>query len=467
MPRDPAASEPMQVRSAGAAETVTGSCHHLRTPEGELLVDCGAFQGPSSLEARNREPFPFDPARLDAVLLTHAHLDHVGRLPKLVADGFTGPVLASAASREVAEVILRDAAKLAREDYERAQAKARRKGRDVEGVPPPPYDDADVDRALAAFRTVPWDEPVTAAGVRVTFHPAGHVLGSAWLELDDGAGTVAFSGDLGNSESILHPAPQGPRGARALVMETTYADRRHRARRATRDELCEVLRSAASGGGRVLIPTFALERTQVVLYEIGRLQRAGEVPTVPVYLDAPMGAKMTDLYRRFDAQYRPEVRKAATGGDPFSPPDYAATFTPEESKALNDAEGPMIIVAGSGMMTGGRILHHLRHYLDRTNTQVIVVGYQAHGTLGRALIGGARQVRIHGHDVDVRATMHTIGGLSAHADRDDLVAWAAGAPDADLHLVHGEPEVMATFARNARARGRRAAPLKEGTPVSL
>lgn len=464
--REPA-QDRMTLRSAGAAETVTGSCHHVRTVRGRLLVDCGAFQGPAALEARNAEPFPFDPRELDAVLLTHAHLDHVGRLPKLMADGYRGPVLATAATREVSEVILRDAAKLAREDYERAQQKARRKGRDVEQVPPPPYREEDVDRALAAFRPVELETPEDVANVRVTFHAAGHVLGSAWIELDDGAGTVAFSGDLGNTESILHSPPEAPAGARSLVMESTYADRRHRSRQATRSEFSDVLRTAAAGGGRVLIPSFALERTQVVLYEIGRLQRAGEVPRVPVYLDSPMAARMTALYRRYPGAYRDEVAEARGDGDPFSPPDYQALITPEESKRLNDAEGPLIVVAGSGMMTGGRILHHLRHDLPKKETEVVVVGFQANGTLGRALIGGARQVRIHGHDVDVRARMHTIGGLSAHADRDDLIAWTRRSPDAPLHLVHGEPEVMDRFSQYAGSRGQRATPVREGAPVAL
>jgi metallo-beta-lactamase family protein len=458
----------LRIAAAGAAATVTGSCHHVRAPGGQLLLDCGLFQGPRRLEDRNREAFPFDPARIEAVLLSHGHLDHVGRLPKLVADGFAGEVVAAPGTREIAEVILRDAAKIAAEDHERELRKARRAGREHE-VAPPPYREEDVDRAVAAMRTVDYGEPVEVAGLRARWRPAGHVVGSAWIELDDGGdGTVAFSGDLGNRESLLHPAPEPVRGARAVVCEGTYADRRHRSREATRAELRDVLAAAARGGGRVLIPSFALERTQAVLYEIGRLQRAGEVPELPVFLDSPMATRMTDAYRDHPEAFRPEVRaRFEAGDDPFAPPRFQATPSAAESRRLNDLDEPAIVLAGSGMMTGGRILHHLKHHLWKPSTQLIIVGYQARGTLGRALVGGARQVRVFGEEIAVRAGVHTIGGLSAHADRDDLRAWLAGSEGAEVHLVHGEEDVLASFAAHLREEGRAAALLREGRPVDL
>ena len=453
--------------SAGAAETVTGSCHLLRTPAARILIDCGMFQGPPELERRNLEPFPFDPGDVDAVLLTHAHLDHVGRLPKLVADGFDGPVLAAPGTRTIAEVILRDAAKIAREDHARALRKARRAGREDE-VAPLPYEEEDVDRALEAFRTVPYDEAVEVAGVTARFRPAGHVIGSAWLEIDDGAGTFVASGDLGNRESILHPSPERPQKARAVLCEATYGDRTHRSREATRAELREVLVEAAEAGGRVLIPTFALERTQTVLYEIARLQRSGEIPELPVFLDSPMATRMTAAYREHLDRFRPEVREIADAGiDPFAPPRFETTVSSDESRALNDLDEPAIVLAGSGMMTGGRIVHHLKHHIWKPETHLIVVGYQASGTLGRALVDGAQRVRLVGDEIAVRGKIHTIGGLSAHADRDDLSAWLDDVGDASVHLVHGEPDALLSFRDHLRERGRTASIVEDGEPVEV
>ena len=463
----PDAASATVLLSAGAAETVTGSCHLLRTPDTRILIDCGMFQGPPELERRNRDPFPFDPAEVQAVLVTHAHLDHVGRLPKLVADGFAGPVLAAPGTRTIAEIILRDAAKIAREDRARALRKARRAGREDE-VEPLPYEEEDVDRALEAFRTVSYDETVEVAGLKVRFRPAGHVIGSAWLEIDDGSGTLIASGDLGNRESILHPTPDRPQEARAVLCEATYGDRTHRSREATRAELREVLAEAAEAGGRVLIPTFALERTQTVLYEIARLQRSGEIPELPVFLDSPMATRMTAAYREHLDRFRPEVRDLADDGiDPFAPPRFETTVSSDESRALNDLDEPAIVLAGSGMMTGGRIVHHLKHHIWKPETHLIVVGYQASGTLGRALVDGAQRVRLVGDEIAVRGKIHTIGGLSAHADRDDLTAWLADVGDAAVHLVHGEKDALVAFRDHLRERGRTAQVVKDGEPLEV
>lgn len=454
--------------SAGAAGTVTGSCHHLEARGTRLVVDCGLFQGPRDLERRNLERFPFEPSRVDAMVLSHAHLDHVGRLPKLIADGFQGPVYAAPGTHDIAEVILRDAAKIAAEDYERSLRRARRAGRE-DAIDPPPYDEEDVDRAVAAIRTVAFETPFEIGSLTVTLRPAGHVVGSAWIEIDDGGdGPIVFSGDLGNRESLLHPAPDGPKGARAVVCEATYGDRTHRSREATRAEFRDVLAAAAHGGGRVLIPTFALERTQAVLYEIGRLQRAGEVPQLDVYLDSPMASKMTRAYRTFDDAYREEVEALIRQDvDPFSPPSFTATPHASQSRELNDLDEPLIVLAGSGMMTGGRIVHHLKHFLWKPETQLIVVGYQARGTLGRALVSGAKHVRIFGEEIAVRAGIHTIGGLSAHADQDDLDAWLAGSPGASVHLVHGEPDVMNAYRSHLAQRGYDAHVQENAVPVRL
>ncbi|MEJ2291617.1 MAG: MBL fold metallo-hydrolase [Deinococcales bacterium] len=445
----------MEILSAGAARTVTGSCHHLRLDDANVLLDCGLFQGGAELEARNHAPFPFDPTALDAVLVSHGHLDHVGRLPLLLERGYRGPIFATRATRNIAEVILRDAARLQQEDYRRAMRKARRAGREDE-VTEPLYDDSDVDATLERFRSVEMDEPIEVApGVRATFRPAGHVLGSATIELQDGSARVAFSGDLGNRESALQAPAEPARPCDVALIETTYAERNHRTRAATEAEFAEVLKRSLGRGGNVLIPTFALERSQAVLFEIRRLMEGGALPRVPVYLDSPMATRLTRFYEHGENEFRDEVKAVlAEGRDPFAPPTLEFTVDTEASKAINDVTGGAIILAGSGMMTGGRILHHLKHNLWREEASLVIVGYQASGTLGRALVGGAKRVHIYGEEIKVRAHIHTINGFSAHGDHDDLRSWLDGTGDAEVFLVHGEPEVMDAFAAELRGDGR-------------
>ncbi len=445
----------MIIESAGAARTVTGSCHLLSTDHARILVDCGMFQGGRELSARNREPFPFDPADLSAVLVTHAHLDHVGRLPLLVKRGYGGKILATRATAEIATVILHDAAKLQNEDYRRELRKARRAGREDE-VEPPLFDGDDVERTLARFEAVEMERDLDLGGAGARFRPAGHILGSTFVRVTADGGRVVFSGDLGNRESPLQAPAPAPEGCDAVLIETTYADRNHRGRDATEREFREVLAASLARGGNVLIPTFAVERTQGVLYEIRRLMQGGAIDRVPVFLDSPMATTMTKLYESCRNEFRPAVRdEIAAGRDPFRPDTLSFTVSTDESKAINDIEGGAIVLAGSGMMTGGRILHHLKHNLWREEASLIVVGYQAAGTLGRALVDGARRVHILGDEIAVRAGVHTINGFSAHADHDDLVAWLAGTGDAHAFLVHGEPDVMDAFAEERRASGRR------------
>lgn len=458
----------MRLTSAGAARTVTGSSHLLEAAGARLLVDCGLFQGGADLEALNRSAFPFDPARLDAVLVTHGHLDHVGRLPLLVRLGYRGAFHATAGTREIAAIILRDAAALEREDHARALRKATRAGRAHE-VPPPLFTAEDVEEVLARFATVAFDRPFEPVpGVRVTYRQAGHILGSAYLELEADGRRVVFSGDLGNRQSSLHPTAVPPTGADAVVLETTYADRSHRSLEATREEFAAVIAGAIAAGGNVIIPSFAVERAQQVLYEVYRLKALGQVPDVPVYLDSPMATLVTRVYRDGLDELLPEVAAVfARGGDPFVPPSLKFTVTSEESKRLNDVHGGAVIIAGSGMMTGGRVLHHLKHNLWREAASVVVVGYQARGTLGRALVDGAKAVRVFGEEIAVRASVHTIGGFSAHADRADLEAFVSASPAAELLLVHGEPEAMDAFAAAQRAAGRRVRTPELGVPLEV
>jgi len=445
----------VEILSAGAARTVTGSCHHLRFDEASVLLDCGLFQGGADMEARNREPFPFDPRELDAVCVSHGHLDHVGRLPLLIEQGYRGPIFATQATRNIAEVILRDAAKLQQEDYRRTLRKATRAGREDE-VKPPLYGEREVDRTLERFRPVEMESPLEVApGVRARFRPAGHVLGSATLELEDGSVRLAFSGDLGNRESALQAPAEPAWECDVVLVESTYAERNHRSRSATEAEFAEVLSSSLGRGGNVLIPTFALERSQAVLYEIRRLMERGALPEARVFLDSPMATRLTRFYENGENEFRDEVRAVlAEGRDPFAPPTLEFTVDTEASKAINEITGGAIILAGSGMMTGGRILHHLKHNLWREEASVVVVGYQASGTLGRALVGGARRVHIYGDEIRVRARIHTINGFSAHGDRDDLLHWLSGSGDAEVFLVHGESDVMDAFSADLRERGR-------------
>lgn len=445
----------MEILSAGAARTVTGSCHHVTLDDARVVLDCGLFQGGAALQRRNHQPFPFDPAAVDAVVVSHGHLDHVGRLPLLLEHGYEGPIFATAATRQIAEVILRDAAKLQQEDYQRTLRRARRAGREAD-VEEPLYDEHDVERTLARFRPIAVDRPTEVAPkVRALLRPAGHVLGSATIELEDGGARLTFSGDLGNRESALQAPAELPRGSDVVLIETTYADRNHRSRAATEAEFADVLGSSLARGGNVLIPTFALERSQAVLYEIRRLMERGAIPAVPVFLDSPMATRLTRFYENADGGFRDEVMAVmAEGRDPFAPETLTFTVEPEASKAINGVEGGAIILAGSGMMTGGRILHHLKHNLWREEASLVVVGYQASGTLGRALVSGAQRVHIFGEEVRVRARVHTINGFSAHADHDDLCTWLDATGDAEVFLVHGEPEVMDGFAVELRGRGR-------------
>lgn len=446
----------MKLTSAGAARTVTGSCHLLEVGGKRLLVDCGLFQG--KVSSLNREPFPFDPATLDAVLLTHGHLDHTGRLPLLVRNGFAGPIHAIRSTRAITEVILDDSAKIQTEDYERALRHAGEAAESEEGPPveEPLYEERHVAATMALFRDAGFESQIDlGGGVRAKFRPAGHILGSAFIEIQASAGRVIASGDLGNRESGLQADAVPPTECDAVLIETTYADRAHRSRAETLKEFRTVLVDSLGAGGNVMIPSFALERTQTVLYTIKRLMQSGEIPRAPVYLDSPMATSMTHLYETCTNEFLPDVAQALERGEePFEPETLKYTTSVEDSKKLNEIEGGAIIVAGSGMMTGGRIVHHLKHNLWRKEAGLIVVGYQAEGTLGRRIVDGAKTVRIHGDSIEVRARVATINGFSSHADHDDLLAWLAPTGPARVFLVHGEPPVMDKFDGELRGRGR-------------
>lgn len=444
----------MHLRSLGAALTVTGSAHLLGLGGVRVLIDCGLFQGGEELEARNREGFPFDPRDLAAVILTHAHLDHVGRLPLLVRRGYRGPVFCTPPTAALAETVLLDSARLQVEGYRQDLRRARRAGREAE-VEEPLYDEDDVHRTLALLRpTLRFGESVRVGPLRVTPGRAGHILGSAYLLIEHAGERLILSGDLGTRGGGLQLDFTPPPPADAVVIETTYADHVHRPRPATLAEFAGTLRQSVRAGGKILIPSFAIERAQVILSTLRGLMESGEVPRVPIFLDSPMAARATHEYFEFGDELTPPVREALRRGeDPFRPSTLHVVLTGDESRRLNRYDGPAIILAGNGMMTGGRIQHHLKHHLWKPSTSLVVVSYQSPGSLGGRIVAGEATVPLLGEDVAVRAHVHTIGGFSAHADREDLLAFLSTTGTPRVWLVHGEPHVMHSFVPVLAARG--------------
>ncbi len=432
----------MELNFHGAAGVVTGSCHHLQVGNRQLLLDCGLFQGPRAEEARNAAPFPFDPKAIDAVVLSHAHLDHCGRLPLLARRGFDGPVYSHPASIDLVRVLLKDAAYLAMADTERENRKRARKGTKLLK---PLFDMDDVDAVMRLMRPLPFGgQTELLPGVRATLLPAGHILGAASIVLDlEEAGRqrrVVFSGDLGPDGTCLLPDPQPPASADLVLMESTYGDRNHRSREATLREIGEVINAAWDAGGNLLVPAFAIGRTQELLTLFAQHREAWGLDRWLIFLDSPMAIQATAIHDRHAELFNDEARRFAGQRDLHELlPNLHETPETAQSMQINNIRRGALIIAGSGMCTGGRILHHLRHNLWRRECQVMIIGYQSHGTLGRKLVDGAERVRIYGEDVRVAAGIHTIGGLSAHAGQDELAAWygaIAGRPP--VYLVHGE-----------------------------
>jgi metallo-beta-lactamase family protein len=444
----------MKLSFHGADRDVTGSCHLVEAQGKRILVDCGLYQGGRELDEENREDFGFDPGSIDILLLTHAHLDHCGRIPLLVRRGFRGEIIATAATHELARVVLLDAAHLQEEEAERHTRHAHRHGH-----PPrePLYAVLDALNALGHFgRIVAYGRPIELApSLRASFHDAGHILGSASIRIEETAGerrSVIFSGDLGNSGRPILRDPQTPTQADAVVMETTYGDRRHKALGPSVGELYNAIAETLARGGNVIIPTFALERAQEILYYLREGIEAGHLSrSLPVFLDSPMAISATEIFRRHPECYDAEARELfREGRDPFSLPALRFTRETAESMALNRLVGGAVIMAGSGMCTGGRVRHHLRHNLWRKDSSILFVGYAAPGTLARILIDGAKAVKLFGDEIPVRAQLHTINGFSAHADVDELLAWQRALAPARTVLVHGDEKAMRSFALQLR-----------------
>lgn len=452
------------VRSFGAAEEVTGSCHLLKLQNGvRILVDCGMFQGEGEDE-KNRRPFGFDPKKIDVLLITHAHLDHVGRIPKLVKEGFEGIIVATKATFELAQVVLFDSAKLMEEEYRTRFRKAQRRGEE-KTVPKPLYTVEDVeDTWLLTHIHAKYDKPLKVArGVRVTFRNAGHILGSATVGIsfkeEKKSKTVVFSGDLGNRNDMVMPYIEYVPKADALFIESTYGDRNHKKQKETSAEFKEAVRKTLLNRGNVIIPSFAIERTQEVLCILKDMYRKRELPRCKVFVDSPMAIKATHLFSKYHKELGPKCNLFyRDDGDVFGFPWLHFTCDVEDSKRINEIERGAIIIAGSGMCTGGRILHHFKNRLWNERNCVVFVGYQAENTLGRLIVDGAKWVRIYREDIRIRAKIYTINGFSAHADQRDLLGWMAHVGKlGKIYLVHGEKEKQSVFKKAiAEKMGRKA-----------
>ena len=440
----------MKITFCGAAETVTGSCHSVEVDGLRLLLDCGFFQGGRKREDLNREPFPFDPNSSDVVLLSHAHLDHCGRLPLLVNRGFSGQILCTPPTADIAKLILVDSASLQMSEATYRARKAERQGKTAE---PPLYDMDDVMRCVELFRPIPGYQQPTKLNdqVAVVFHDAGHILGSAAIELQTSNGVLLFSGDLGNRHQPIVEDPCVPPKADVLLIESTYGDRAHKSIEDTLEEFRTAIHTIIPNGGNLMIPSFALERTQEVLYEIFKLWEAKELPRCRIYLDSPLAISTTKVFARYREYYDKEGRAVFSGEpNPFDFTPLRFTQSTDESKAINRAGRGNIIIAGSGMCTGGRMIHHLRHNLWHKGSGILFVGYQAVGTRGRQIVDGAKHIRIWGEEIAVKATVWTTNGFSSHADQPILLDWIRQAEPKHLILVHGEDDVLDTFAAKIR-----------------
>jgi len=438
----------------GADRGVTGSCHLLKFANRRILIDCGMYQGGRELDEENSKEFGFDPAEIDFLLLTHAHLDHCGRIPLLSKRGFRGEIITTAASRELARLVMLDSANLQEEEARYQTRKKARRGQRTTVTPL--YTVLDALNSTECFgRTAVYDKPIDLAqGVRATFLDAGHILGSAsiFFELDDGDQhrSILFSGDLGNTGRPLLRNPVTPSHTDVVVMETTYGDRQHKALEPSVAELYDAINSTLKRGGNVIIPTFALERAQELLFYLKQGSEKGELPSsLQVFLDSPMAISATQIFERHPECYDKTISQFFHHGrDPFQLSGLHFTRETAESMALNRIEAGAVILAGSGMCTGGRVRHHLRHNLWREECSVVFVGYAAVGTVGRQIIDGASRVHIFGDEIPVRAKIHTINGFSAHADQTELLAWhrRLGRPSKTF-LVHGEERAMQEFAK--------------------
>ena len=427
----------MRISFYGATREVTGSCYLVETTRARLLIDCGMFQGSHFTSASNFKPFAFDAKTIDAVAITHGHLDHTGRIPKLVKEGFRGKVFATPPTCEIARIVMEDAEHVMEDDFKRNGTQKL-------------YDRDDVTEVVNLMAPTDYSKSVQLDGLSLRFREAGHIFGSSFIEVtEEGGKTVAFSGDLGNvNVPILRPTAQLS-AVDALVIESTYGNRIHEDESTRESRLHDAIVTTVKQNGVLVIPAFAVERTQQVLYELNYLVENRLIPAVDIYLDSPMAIKITEVIKKYPEYYGKEALKlSASGDDMFDFPGLKVCMTRDDSKAINEAPRPKVIIAGSGMMNGGRIQHHLVRYLGDKRSTVLIIGYQSSGTLGRRLYSGEKQVDILGEHVEVRANVVSIGAYSAHADQEQLLHWIKTAESLPKHVycTHGEEDASAALA---------------------
>ncbi|NPA11117.1 MAG: MBL fold metallo-hydrolase [Epsilonproteobacteria bacterium] len=458
--------------SHGAAKIVTGSCHQLITPKDNILIDCGMFQGID--EDKNYKPLGFDPREVEALLLTHGHLDHVGRLPLLYKQGFDGVVYATAPTFNIAKIVLLDSAKLQEEDYKTRYKKALRIGKE-DLVKKPLYSVDEVKEIFKKMKKieVPYNKKIKITKyIKATFKDAGHIIGSSSITLEfrneHTKKKVVFSGDLGNKDNEILPPPQILKKANALFIESTYGDRTHKPFKETKKEFKKIILDTIMNGGNVIIPSFAIERAQQLLCLLKDMSQKKILPAdSKVFLDSPMAKKVTAVYRYYDNLLSRHCQKYKH--HPFEFKQLKLVKDIEDSKAINKVKKGAIIIAGSGMCNGGRILHHLKHRIWNPKNSIVFVGYQAKGTLGREIIDGAKIIKIFHEDILVRAKIHTLNGFSAHADKNELIDWMQSFKELDkIFLVHGEYEKQQTFKEEILKRlNKKAHIVEEGEKIYL